>query len=1416
MKERRELSLHSRSALSVAVLAVLSNAPAAHAQTTDTWTAGKSGLWNVASDWSAGVPNDGAPTGTTYNVDIVDGKSTVTLNINATINDLSIGAGNTLAIEGNQVLSVLGPSIANSGSIQVNGGNGTNTYLQLAGSVNLSGTGTLTLSTATGGGSAFIQPNGQEATLNNAGTIQGTGVIGNGNGGLIVNNTGVIDANTAAGTGILVLNGYATTNTGTLEATGGGTLAVQTNTTNYGGTIAATGKGSSVSLDGISIYGGTLATSAGGALQSSGTNSLNDVTLASGTVYPIANSVTNLYGSFTNNGSVQISGGNGVNSYLGIGNSLTSNGPITLSTATATGGGAAFIQPNGVAVTLTNTSTIQGSGVIGNGNGGLTLDNATTGIVDANATGAGLSKQLTLNGYDTINSGLLEATNGNTLAIQTNVENTGGSITASGAGSIVDLAGVTVRGGTLATTGGGAIQSSGTNQLYDVTIASGTTYPISNSNTQIYGRLTNDGNIQITGGNGVNSYLGIGNSLTSNGPITLATAAGGGAAFIQPNGSNVTLTNTSTIQGTGVIGNGNGGLIVNNTGVIDANTAAGTGILVLNGYATTNTGTLEATGGGTLAVQTNTTNYGGTIAATGKGSSVSLDGISIYGGTLATSAGGALQSSGTNSLNDVTLASGTVYPIANSVTNLYGSFTNNGSVQISGGNGVNSYLGIGNSLTSNGPITLSTATATGGGAAFIQPNGVAVTLTNTSTIQGSGVIGNGNGGLTLDNATTGIVDANATGAGLSKQLTLNGYDTINSGLLEATNGNTLAIQTNVENTGGSITASGAGSIVDLAGVTVRGGTLATTGGGAIQSSGTNQLYDVTLASGTTYPISNSATQIYGTLTNDGNIQITGGNGVNSYLSIGNSLTQAGSITLSTGTANGGGAAFIQPNGSAVIFTNAGTIQGAGVIGNGNGGLTLVNAPTGIIDSNASGKGLSTSLVLNGYSFTNLGTLAVGSGNLLQVTSGFTNFVTGTLTGGSYDTAGKLEIDALGNAGGEIVTNAGGISLNGATATFVDAGGKSVLTNLASNTTAGSFTVTGGANFTTAGNFTNNGTLGAGAGSTFTVNGNLGNFSGTTLTGGTYAVGGTLKFKGANVVTDDAAIALTSSTGEIVNSTNGANGLANLATIGATGSFSVSGGASFKSVGAFSNAGAFSVGAGSSFTTGGTTAFTQSGGSLADNGTLAAAGGVALTAGTLVGSGSITGNLQSSGSVTPGVTGAPGTLTDTGTYTQKAGGSLNIGIGGATSFDALKSTTAVLGGTLNISELGGFVPTVGSTFKIVDFGSATGTFATVNGLAINGSEKFTLTYQPTDVLLTVVSVAPIDRPPGIATPREGTMHVARLVATDDDASRLSATLREFNTAYAVGGTQALGRDSAFMRISKSQRHDGLDLVRKRGR
>ena len=123
-------------------------------------------------------------------------------------------------------------------------------------------------------------------------------------------------------------------------------------------------------------------------------------------------------------------------------------------------------------------------------------------------------------------------------------------------------------------------------------------------------------------------------------------------------------------------------------------------------------------------------------------------------------------------------------------------------------------------------------------------------------------------------------------------------------------------------------------------------------------------------------------------------------------------------------------------------------------------------------------------------------------------------------------------------------------------------------------------------------------------------------------------------------------------------------------------------------------------------------------------------------------GNVAAHLLSAGTVTPGNSAtAPGKLTVTGTYTQTSAGALDANLAGANSgqFSQLNvNGTATLSGTLNITLLNNFVPVVGATFQILRAKHVTGTFTTVNGTAINGSEHFTVTYNPTNVTLTVVS------------------------------------------------------------------------------
>jgi len=109
-------------------------------------------------------------------------------------------------------------------------------------------------------------------------------------------------------------------------------------------------------------------------------------------------------------------------------------------------------------------------------------------------------------------------------------------------------------------------------------------------------------------------------------------------------------------------------------------------------------------------------------------------------------------------------------------------------------------------------------------------------------------------------------------------------------------------------------------------------------------------------------------------------------------------------------------------------------------------------------------------------------------------------------------------------------------------------------------------------------------------------------------------------------------------------------------------------------------------------------------------------------------------LTNHGTLSPG--NSPGTLT-VNRVAQASDGSLAIEIG-STAFDQLSVPGNVtLDGTLNVTLLDGFVPSIGASYVIVTTGSRTGTFATTNGLAIGSGRKFDVSYGTDKVTLTVV-------------------------------------------------------------------------------
>ncbi len=142
----------------------------------------------------------------------------------------------------------------------------------------------------------------------------------------------------------------------------------------------------------------------------------------------------------------------------------------------------------------------------------------------------------------------------------------------------------------------------------------------------------------------------------------------------------------------------------------------------------------------------------------------------------------------------------------------------------------------------------------------------------------------------------------------------------------------------------------------------------------------------------------------------------------------------------------------------------------------------------------------------------------------------------------------------------------------------------------------------------------------------------------------------------------------------------------------------------------------------------------------NGGNLSSVPDIQLNGGSIVGTGTITGNVvNNSGIVAPGH--SPGKITVAGAYTQAAAGELDMQLGGkvaGTGYDQLKVTgAATLDGTLNITLINGFQPTLGDVFTFISAGSFNGTFSKVTTTGFTGQ----VDYSTNGVTLTITSAAP---------------------------------------------------------------------------
>jgi len=851
----------------------------------------------------------------------------------------------------------------------------------------------------------------------------------------------------------------------------------------------------------------TISTAAATAIGISGADAVAGLSINNKVTLNLSNSSTYTIGSgasaatFANSGTFALNSANSTTDFVVGGAKLTLSG-----TGTILLGNNANNRILGAAATdqLVNTSNvIAGGGQLGAGQ--LKFTNGAAGTVDAN-----LPTTLVLNTGTNIvtNSGLLEATGGGALAIQSSVnDGSTGHVTANG--GTVYLQGATLQGGTLSTGAAGevAVQygySAGLDGTANAVTNTGTFAIQNNATLSILGSIANQGLIALQSANATTELV-----IAS----ALVKLSGGGTISLSDNGNNYIFGTASTnvldnvnntIAGSGRLGNASLGLTNEAAGIIDA-TGAGVRLYLNTGSLTAaNSGLIEDTGAAGLQINSAIDNaIAGTILAAGAGAFVALDnGSRIAGGKLATSGGGlnlveyGNSSTLDGSTNAITNA-GTFDINNNATLSVLGALVNAGTINLLSANATTE-LTIGTptlSLTGGGVITLSDNANN-----YIFGAAAADVLDNVNnTISGAGQLGSAQ--LTFINEAAGVVDATGSNA-----LVINTSSALlkNSGLIEATGVGGLVVQSTTidDSSGGTILA--ANSNVYLNSSTLVGGLVKTTGtGNIVVSYGQGAKFDgaaqAVTSSGTVAVQNNGTLSLLGTIVNQ-NLITLGSTNASTDLIVGPGGATPGTVTLT-----GNGALTLSDNfnnriygaiaGDTLINLNN-TISGAGQIGlnqmtlindatinaNGVNELLLRSSTAPIVNNKLLESTGTGGLVVNGTTISNgSGTVTAAGGNVYLQSS--------TIQGGLVSTSGTAAIivqygngatfdgssGALTSSGSVDVNNNGTLSLLG---TLVNTGSIALQSANASTdliiggSTASTVTLTGSGTITLSDNGNN--------------------------------------------------------------------------------------------------------------------------------------------------------------------------------------------------------------------------------------------------------------------------------------------------------------------------------------------------------
>ena len=576
------------------------------AQTAYTWNGG-AGNWSDGAKWDNGTPNgasadvfiDGGKTGMASVVNLADGY---------TVGRLTLDAGDTLNLNGDQSFTVAAGGFSGSGSLVNNGtvnvsspGGGHYTFLRFAGPGTLAGTGTVNLS----GPQTILTAStyNDRITVGAGQTIAGQGNIGNGQSSLT--NNGLITANLNGAA--LVLNptnngtgDFTNAGGGAARAENGGLLELAGGGTFNGGTFSAL-TGSTVQVDNnVTINNATLASSGTGQVAlGRASYTLSNVTVAAASTVNASNgSDVTLTGTLTNNGSINVSSpGDGHYAYLRVGGptTLAGTGIVNLS------GSQTIVTANnaGDRLTVGASQTIAGAGNLGNG----TTTFTNNGYIYANISGATLTLQPGGGSADFTNNTYLTASNGGTLQFS---NANGGKLTNNGFLFAIDGSTANVPAGALTNLSGTTL-TGGTYLVSSRSTASPTTLSLGGGSI-----VTNNANVVLSGSGSVFNEINAVAAIGSSGSLQLQNGRSFTTAGALTNAGAIVLSGSSTLTVSGSLDNSGTTQVGGGSTTVQGN-VTNSGTIISSTSTFTAQGTLTSSG----VLQAGFNNLGGTISATG-------------------------------------------------------------------------------------------------------------------------------------------------------------------------------------------------------------------------------------------------------------------------------------------------------------------------------------------------------------------------------------------------------------------------------------------------------------------------------------------------------------------------------------------------------------------------------------------------------------------------------------------------------------------------------------------------------------------------------------------------------------------------------------------------------------------------------